>query len=172
MSKVNTKIEKTDHWKTHFDYEYLGSHNLKEGEEVIVEIEKVVDEKVFVPGENAEKVKLVVHFRGQEDYKMILNVTNAKTLERLFSTPNVSEWPGRKIQIYAADVNAFGQSMKALRIRDFLPKETIDNTAALNKLKKAKTKEELKTAFSKLSKAEMFDTEVMALKDSLKTSLS
>ena len=65
---------------------------------------------------------MVMHF--VEDVKpMILNATNNKTLAKLFKTPYIEQWYGRKIQIYVEKVKAFGEVWDALRIRPFLPVE-------------------------------------------------
>jgi hypothetical protein len=54
---------------------------------------------------------------------MILNATNNKTIAKLFKTPYIEQWAGRKIQIYTEKVKAFGEVWDALRIRPFLPVE-------------------------------------------------
>jgi DNA-directed RNA polymerase subunit RPC12/RpoP len=54
---------------------------------------------------------------------MILNATNNKTIAKLFKTPYIEQWTGRKIQIYTEKVKAFGEVWDALRIRPFLPVE-------------------------------------------------
>jgi hypothetical protein len=54
---------------------------------------------------------------------MILNATNNKTIAKLFKTPYIEEWSGRKIQIYIEKVKAFGEIWDALRIRPYLPVE-------------------------------------------------
>lgn len=159
------------HWKLHFDYEYIGSHNIKEGEEVIVTIKAVRDELVFNPGENKEVKKLVMEFEEENDLKMILNVTNAKTIERLFKTPHIDKWVGKRIQIYAADVQAFGQQMKALRIRDYLPPqgdEYPDASDTLTQMKKCTNMDELKKFFTSLPVNLKTHPDVLDLKDSLK----
>jgi predicted DNA-binding antitoxin AbrB/MazE fold protein len=175
-TKVTNDLKSNQtHWKMHFDYEYIGSHNLKEGEEVVVTIKKVLDEMVFDTQENSEKKKLVVHFEEQPDLKMILNVTNAKTLERLLKTPHIDKWKGRKIQLYAADIRAFGQDMKALRIRDFLPKQddVVDTAATIAALKKCKTLADLQKVFTSIKDgAVKSHPDVVALKNELKEKLS
>lgn len=165
MSKLQ---ENETHWKMHFDYEYIGSHNLKEGEEVIVTIKSVRDELVFKPSQNEEVKKLIVQFEEETDLKMILNVTNSKMLERLFKTPHINQWEGKRIQIYAADIEAFGHKMKALRIRDVLPKSDVDVTASLKIINSCKTLVALKAAYIKLPVEQKNHKDVLALTNKLK----
>lgn len=53
---------------------------------------------------------------------MILNRTNSKTITAIYDTPFVEEWIGKKIQLFAKKVDAFGVMTDGLRIRDFIPK--------------------------------------------------
>ena len=64
----------------------------------------------------------VMHFE-EETKPMIVNATNAKTISKLFKTPYIEEWAGHKIQIYSATIKAFGETVDALRIRNFTPKQ-------------------------------------------------
>jgi DNA-directed RNA polymerase subunit RPC12/RpoP len=55
---------------------------------------------------------------------MVLNATNSKTIAKLFKTPYIEEWSGRKIQLYVqTGVKAFGDVVDAIRVRPFLPVE-------------------------------------------------
>lgn len=87
------------------------------GEDIIVTIKKAVNEDVI--GSNGKKEEcLVLHFSDKDVKPMILNVTNAKTIERIYGTPYIEDWSGKKIQLYIAQVNAFGETVDALRIRN------------------------------------------------------
>lgn len=113
--------EKLTHWKKLMNPNYLGAYELNQGEDLIVTIKSVGLEDVVNPQNDGKKESLsVMHF--VEDVKpMILNATNNKTLAKLFKTPYIEEWAGRKIQIYVEKVKAFGDVWDALRIRPFLP---------------------------------------------------
>ncbi|MBQ2443125.1 MAG: hypothetical protein II498_07235, partial [Ruminococcus sp.] len=56
---------------------------------------------------------------------MILNSTNMKTITKLFGTPYIEDWSGRRIQIGIEKVKAFGDVVDALRVRKFIPAENV-----------------------------------------------
>ena len=109
------------HWKKLMNPDYLGSYALEPGQDLIVTIKSVCNEEVT--GSDGKKdICSVIHF--VENVKpMILNATNNKTIAKLFKTPYIEEWSGRKIQIYTEKVRAFGEIWDALRIRPYLPVE-------------------------------------------------
>lgn len=109
------------HWKKLMNPDYLGGYALEPGQELIATIKSVGNEEVTSP-DGKKQICSVIHF--VEDIKpMILNATNNKTIAKLFKTPYIEEWCGRKIQIYTEKVKAFGDVWDALRIRPFLPVE-------------------------------------------------
>lgn len=114
--------EQLTHWKKLTNPDYLGSYALNPGEDLVVTIKSVGNESVT--GTDGKKENCMV-MRFQENVKpMVLNATNSKTITKLFKTPYVEQWVGRKIQIYVEKgVKAFGEIVDALRIRPFLPKE-------------------------------------------------
>ncbi len=109
------------HWKKLMNPDYLGSYALEPGQDLIVTIKSVCNEEVT--GSDGKKdICSVIHF--VENVKpMILNATNNKTIAKLFKTPYIEEWSGRKIQVYTEKVKAFGEIWDALRIRPYLPVE-------------------------------------------------
>lgn len=109
------------HWKKLMNPDYLGSYALEPGQDLIVTIKSVCNEEVT--GSDGKKdICSVIHF--VENVKpMILNATNNKTIAKLFKTPYIEEWAGRKIQVYTEKVKAFGEIWDALRIRPYLPVE-------------------------------------------------
>ena len=113
--------ETLTHWKKLMNPEYLGSYALEPGQDLIVTIKTVGNEEV-TGTDGKKEVCSVIHFF--ENVKpMILNATNNKTIAKLFKTPYIEEWSGRKIQIYTEKVKAFGEVWDALRIRPYLPVE-------------------------------------------------
>jgi hypothetical protein len=64
---------------------------------------------------------MVMRF-SEQSKPMILNHTNAKMLSKLYKTPYIEDWAGRKLQLYVAAVNAFGEQVDAIRVRPYLPK--------------------------------------------------
>lgn len=114
-------METLTHWKKLMNPDYLGGYALTPGQDIIATIKSVGNEEV-TGTDGKKEICSVIHF--VEDVKpMILNATNNKTIAKLFKTPYIEQWTGKKIQIYTAKVTAFGQEWDALRIRPFLPVE-------------------------------------------------
>ena len=112
-------MEKT-HWKKKFNYDYLGSYSLSDGQDLILTIQDVKNE--MVTGDKGAKEECVVCYFQEKQKPMILNRTNCKAIEKAYSTPFIEEWKGKKIQIYVAQVSAFGEVVDALRVRPKQPK--------------------------------------------------
>lgn len=171
MTKLIHKKEKGNnrHWKNYVDKKYLGSHNLEEGEEMILTIVKFEGEEV-VQTERGKESNRVLYF--QEDVpKMIINMTNGSMLESLYGS-HPENWIGKKIQICSAMVKGKGGGTVAgLRIRDFIPQREVDVVASAEILNACKNKEELKTAWESFSTSTKKSPELIALKDTLKTKL-
>jgi hypothetical protein len=115
--------EKT-HWKKQFNYDYLGSYSLPDGRDVVLTIKSTKKEKVV--GQNGKKEECFVCVfteQGSIDWikPMILNRTNCKTITKLYGTPYIEEWAGKKVQIGIERVSAFGDLTDALRIRNVIP---------------------------------------------------
>ena len=112
--------EKT-HWKKFFNYDYLGAYSLDDVDgDLVVTIKSLAVEKVI--GQNGKKEEcLVCHF-ADADKPMILNRTNCKVIEKLYKSPHIQDWVGKRIQLYAKQVSAFGTETDALRVREFIPK--------------------------------------------------
>lgn len=115
---MEATMQKT-HWKKNYNYDYLGAYSLADmGEDVILTIKETKKEKVI--GTSGKKEDCFVVYFKESDKPMILNRTNAKTIEKVYKTPFVEDWVGKRVQLYSAKVNAFGETTDALRIRDFM----------------------------------------------------
>lgn len=165
-------METLTHWKKEYNYDYIGAYSLPpDGSDIILTIKDTRKEKV-VGGDGKKQDCFVVYF-AENVKPMILNRTNAKTIQKVYNTPYIEQWQGKQIQLYATKVNAFGSETDALRIRDFKPNvKTLDVTEAKAKLNEATTLEALQTAYKALSKEEQFSKEVIALVNSLKATLA
>lgn len=110
------------HWKKLTNPDYLGAYALEPNQDLIVTIKSVANE--VVTGADGKKETCSV-MRFIENVKpMVLNATNSKTISKLFKSPYIEEWSGRKIQLYVeTGVKAFGDVVDALRVRPFLPVE-------------------------------------------------
>lgn len=99
---------------------YLGSWDLDDvpGHELTLTISRIIDEEVVNNGQ--KEVQTVCYFA--EKYKpMILNVTNKKTLCRLYKTRDTEKLSGKRITVTSEKVKAFGEIHDALRIKKSLP---------------------------------------------------
>ena len=113
------------HWRRILTTEYLGGFDLDDGKgghkDVTLTITKAVREEVRST-DGDKTTELVIYFKEQKK-PMILNVTNAKMLEKLTKSSYIEDWVGKEIQIGTEKVKAFGEVHDALRIRPYLPKK-------------------------------------------------
>lgn len=124
--QVAIKEDKT-HWKKNFNYDYLGAYSLLENQEVTLTIKNV--KKQLVIGTNGQKDDCTVAYFNEavngENKPMILNKTNCKIIEKLYGTPYIEEWRGKKITIYTQqNIKAFGDFVDALRVKQIIPSST------------------------------------------------
>lgn len=167
---INKKIKAANrHWKNFLDKDYLGSHNLEQGEELLVTIEKFEGEESVKNADGKESQKTVLYFKENVP-KMIMNITNGNTISNLYGA-HPDKWIGKQIQIFATPVKAFGKTQDALRIRDFVPNRNVNADASIEKLSQAKTLEELKAIYTSLPVSAQKNAEVVAKKDELKAIL-
>ena len=157
------------HWKNYVDKEYLGSHNLEKGEEMLLTIAKFEGEEK-VKTQDGEKTARVLYFK-EEAPKMILNITNGNMLTHLYGS-HPEDWVGKAIQVFATPVKAFGTTQDTIRIRDFVPKRTVDSDKHAKALEGVKTLDELKAVWVKLPASVRNDAEMIKKKDALKKKLT
>lgn len=101
---------------------YLGSWDLDElpNREATLTIAKIVDEDVVTSG---SKERCTVCYWTDGNYKpMILNVTNKKTIAKLYRTKSTEQLVGKAVIVGIEKVKAFGDVHDALRIRKRIPK--------------------------------------------------
>ena len=130
-------METKTHWKKFVNPNYLGAYSLNPGQELILTIKTVVRE--IVTGDKGKKEECTVIHRVEKEKPMILNRLNAKTISNIHLSPYIEDWAGKKVQIFATLVDAFGEKVEALRIRPFEPqvqKPTL--TESMPAFKKAK----------------------------------
>ena len=157
------------HWKKKFNYNYIGSYSLPVGRDMILTIKETKEEDV--KDEKGKAKTCFVCYFNESEKPMILNKTNCKRIGKLYGE-FIEDWNGKKIQIYATKVNAFGEEVDALRIRDFKPESVgIDNREAIEKLTACGTLAELQKAYVSLGKELQADKEVIKRKDELKAKL-
>ena len=91
-----------------FSNKYLKAEDLQ-GRRVIVTIAEVVEKSIW----NEDKV--VVYFKGKSR-PLVLNKTNAATIEEITGTPDTDLWGGKKIILYGTRVDFQGKRVPAIRI--------------------------------------------------------
>ena len=90
--------ENYTHWRNLTDNEHLRAECFAPKEKRVLTIKEVKQEKVTSSNGEVE-MKPVAHFE-EDVLPMVLNVTNCKTIEKLYGTGNIYEWIGKKIQVF------------------------------------------------------------------------
>lgn len=110
--------ETRTHWKKMTNTNYFGSWDLENGKDMIVRITEVKQE--MIQNAQGREEKAVAYLDGGLK-PLILNTTNMKSIAKALGSPYIEDWSGRKIQLYAEKVAAFGEITEAVRVRDFDP---------------------------------------------------
>lgn len=100
---------------------YLGSWDLEDvpGCELVLTIEKIVDEQVVANGQ--KETCTLIHWTDKNYKPMIINITNKKTLCRLYKTKDTEKLKGKSVIVGIEKVKAFGDIHDALRIKKTIP---------------------------------------------------
>lgn len=100
---------------------YMGSWDLEElsRREVTLTIAQIRDEEVVTNGKSENCT--VCHWTNKDFKPMILNVTNKKTLCKLYKTKDTEKLIGKAVIIGIDKVKAFGDIYDGLRIRKVIP---------------------------------------------------
>lgn len=100
---------------------YLGSWDLEDqpNREITLVIDRIVDEEVVAAGQ--KEICTVAHWTDKAYKGMILNITNKKTLSKLYKTVDSEKLRGKAVTIGIDKVRAFGDVYDALRIRPKIP---------------------------------------------------
>lgn len=150
--KIIYQPSDTKHWKLLFEKKsmLLGSHNLNPGEELIATITSV--SKETVKGDSGrEDVVPVIHFDKESGVPpMCLNITNSQTIASMYGD-STDWWLGKKIQIFATEVKAFGGGKTTgLRIRARMPDVGEDVGSWEKSLKDCESLADLRVAWEKV----------------------
>lgn len=105
------------HWKRLNNPNYLGAYAFEPNEEKTGTIDRVVQEKVVGSDGKSEEC-IVCYFKEKSLKPLILNVTNCKTITKLYNTPYIENWAGKKITMHVKQVKAFGDLVDAVRIKN------------------------------------------------------
>jgi hypothetical protein len=114
------------HYKTLFPTLYLAAHDLG-GKDVPLTIRRIVVEELKT--EAGTEKKPVVFFvetgkkadaAGTKEKRLVLNKTNAKVIANMYG-PELNDWTGKRVTLYAARVSSFGEEVDAIRVRPVPP---------------------------------------------------
>ena len=101
---------------------YLGSWDVDElpNREPTLTIERIVDEEVVTNGKT--EICTTCYWTDQALKSMILNVTNKKTICKLYKTKDTEKLRGKSVIVGIDRVKAFGDVYDALRIWARIPR--------------------------------------------------
>lgn len=109
-------------WKTLAELNYLSAETFLPGEQRVLTI-KDVRQEALDNHRGTITNKWVLYFE-EDSLPMVLNSTNCETISKIYGTVYVEDWIGKRIQIYAPTISAFGETKPALRIRKVIPEST------------------------------------------------
>lgn len=109
------------HWKKLTNPDYLGAYAFDPDEEKVGTIAYVREESV-VGADGKKEDCTVAHFVEKDLKPLILNATNCKAITKLYKTPFIEDWAGKRILMKVQPVKAFGEVVDAVRIKPEIPK--------------------------------------------------
>lgn len=113
------------HWRKLTNPNYIGAYELMQGDKAIDLVVKITSiKREEVKGEDGKKDQCTVaQLEGHKPF--IINATNAKTITKIYGTPYIEDWVGKRITLYVAKVRVAGETVDALRIRPTEPKTPV-----------------------------------------------
>ena len=106
------------HWKQLVNTDYIGAYAL-DGQDLTVTIRDVRYETIT--GTNGKKESCPVAYFVEDKKPMIMNRTNMKQITKLYGSPYVEDWKGKKITLYPTTTKFGGEVVECLRIRPTIP---------------------------------------------------
>jgi hypothetical protein len=116
-------MEQKTHWKRLINPDYLGAHSLDPGKDLTLTIKTVG--RQMVKGEGGKSDECTVAHFVENVKPMILNRTNCKTISKLYLTPYIEDWAGKKITVFATTTKVAGDEVECLRIRPAVPENKL-----------------------------------------------
>ncbi len=105
--------DKKTHWRTVAGKEFLVGEELN-NKDVTLTIKNVAIEEV--QNKQGKEKKPVASFVGTPK-KLILNVTNMKSIAKVLKTPFVEDWAGKQITLTPVKGRFFGEDQEVVRIK-------------------------------------------------------
>jgi len=112
--------QKKTHWREFHPTDYIGAYAFDPGEEKVLTIKEAKHEKVKDNNGRTEDC-LVVHWK-EDEKPLIVNVTNSKAITKVAGSPYIEDWSGTTVALYTTEVQAFGETVEAVRVRQTAPK--------------------------------------------------
>src|SRR5215470_17533219 len=112
-----------------FPSKYLKADDLEDGD-LVVTISDAQFEEFTDPKTKRPDNKPVLYFQGNEAKPLVLNKTNYKTISQLLGSDDTDNWTGRKISLYATEVESFGEVTLGIRVRLKAPATKLKAAAA------------------------------------------
>jgi hypothetical protein len=113
------------HWRKEMNPTYLGSWDFPNGDKTLTI--KSAGQDIIADGMNKGKPALIIHWQENEK-PMICNVVNGKTIAKALKSPDLDNWTGKKITLYATTTMVAGSEEECVRVRPFAP--TVAETCA------------------------------------------
>lgn len=96
-----------------FPSNYLKAVDFESGDQTLT-IKSVDVEEIGGQGKKEEKP--IIYFREMEK-GLVLNKTNANTIEKLFGSDDTDDWIGKQITIGESEIEFQGEAMMSIRVR-------------------------------------------------------
>ncbi|MES2212605.1 MAG: hypothetical protein V4490_05650 [Pseudomonadota bacterium] len=80
---------------------------------------KSVGRKIVIGADGKKDECTVAELVGQKPF--IINATNAKMIAKIYDSPFIEDWYGKRITLYVAKVKIAGDTVDALRVRQVVP---------------------------------------------------
>jgi len=114
------------HWKLLADNNFLGSYSFNdEVKEITVTISKVESQEVTNPVGKKELCRVAFfeeeEVNGVEIKPLILNKTNCERIEKLYGTPYIEDWVGKRVIIMKTTTDFGTEKVDCLRIKLEVP---------------------------------------------------
>lgn len=119
-----------------FPKEYIASEDITHWEKkrkrpVVLTISKLAMEGLRT--DSGEEQKPVLSFKEFEEQsrrdrsapnkRLVLNKTNAKAIAAALGSHEVSDWMGKRIELFATTCQAFGKTVDCVRVKDRAPQD-------------------------------------------------
>jgi hypothetical protein len=109
------------HWKKLHNPDFIGAYAFQPNQEIVATIAKANVENVTGSNGKSEQC-MVVHFKEKDLKPLICNVTNSKAIARVAGSDYIEDWANVAITLFTTQVQAFGDTVQAVRVRTIAPK--------------------------------------------------